>query len=107
MADLADISGRKVGGGETLHHGPFPPDHLTHGPTRLSYGVDLSPSPVTVSVPLDALARLCRLAREAGEDLQEAARREYPSDNPSSVRRRNNEIAAAQEIIDAAAGLSR
>jgi hypothetical protein len=84
-------------------------DHLAHGLTRLSYRdcrVELSPSPVCVSVSLADLARLCLMAREAGEDMQAAAWRDYPGDLPSNVRRRTNEINAALEMIGAANAFS-
>jgi hypothetical protein len=64
-------------------------------------------TPVCVSVPVGDLRRLCKLAKEAGEDLQQAARETYPNDNPSSVRRRDNEIQSAQQVIDAAAVIKR
>lgn len=58
--------------------------------------------PVMISVPRGDLDHLCRLAREAGEDLQAYARAEYQGDHPSTVRRRDRDIQAAQAVIDAA-----
>ena len=59
--------------------------------------------PVCVVVPETALRQLCKLAREAGEDLQAAARREYPDVYPTTVRRLNRDLKRAQEVIEAAA----
>jgi hypothetical protein len=55
-----------------------------------------------ITVGAEALRLLCRLAREAGEELKAAAWREYPADHPVHTRRRNVDIAIAQEMIDAA-----
>jgi hypothetical protein len=60
----------------------------------------------TVTVPLADLARLCVMAREAGEGLKAAAWREYPADHPVHERRRAVDIAIAQEMIDAANAFS-
>jgi hypothetical protein len=56
--------------------------------------------PVTVQAPLGDLRHLCRLAVEAGDDLQAVARVNFAGIHPVSVRRRNREIAAAQQVID-------
>jgi hypothetical protein len=58
--------------------------------------------PVTVQVPLGDLRHLCRLAIEAGNELQDVARAEYPGQTTLEVRRRNRDVADAQRIIDAA-----
>ena len=58
--------------------------------------------PVTVSVPLDELRDLIRLAHEAGEDLEANASAEHTGDHPATVRRRDRDIAAARSVIRAA-----
>lgn len=63
--------------------------------------------PVFIKVERGQMERFCQIARNAGEDLQAAAWHEYPDDNPTSVRRRNNELMEAQKIIDAANDIAR
>ena len=57
--------------------------------------------PVTIQVELSDFAAILNRALEAAEDLEVVVNANYPSDNPTSARRRKNDTETARWLQSA------